>query len=83
MVGVLQALKALNCAVALEAAQHCSGASGYLLRIHPGLTFISVSSRKALRGRGYERRGWSSLFFFTAPLPVFIVVKGKMNNQLS
>lgn len=49
-VGDLQPFKALNCGVALGGAQHCSDASGFLCWIHPGLTFISVSSRKALKG---------------------------------
>lgn len=67
-VGDLQPFQALNCRVALGGAQCCSGASGYLCWIHPGLTFISVNSRKALTGWGFDRRRGSSLFFFTSPL---------------
>lgn len=61
-VGVLQPFTALNCSVVLGGAQYCSGASGYLHLVHPGLIFISVSSRKAQKVRGCERTGQSFLF---------------------
>lgn len=72
-VGVLQPFTALNCSVVLGGAQYCSGASGYLHLVHPGLIFISVSSRKALRVAGVWKNR-TKFLILTLSLPVFSVV---------